>query len=167
MNKKSIKKQPTKTQNHPDQISLFGTAEELIEVPAQPEAQPGIFNFDRSIRRSLNKAINASPYNRHQLAEMLSELCGRYISKPMLDTYTGASRPNKLPADLLPALTFLLGPDLLTEIGAAAGCAVLEERQASFARIGQLQFMVLQARAEQEKTIAALPLLQAAGAGRA
>ena len=147
--------------SQPDQADFFAILEQagaIVDVPEKPSEKTGSLDFDQRIRAGLNELIDRSPFDREQIAEMLSHRTGRRITKIMLDTYTGQSRPNKLPADLLPALTAILGPDLLVKIGEASGCAVLEHQQAKFARLGQLHFIITQARAQASEIVANLPI---------
>ncbi len=153
---------PSRTVSHPAQSDFLAMLDgaDLIEVPQAPSEEKGAMDYDRAVRDCLNRVIDAAPFDREQIAAMLTLRVGRRITKAMLDTYTGASRPNKLPADLLPALSAILGPELLIMIGAAAGCAVLEQRQATFARLGQLQFIIAQAREQQLVVMESLPLMR-------
>lgn len=156
------RRSPSKTIPHPNQQDFLAAldGQPLIEVPATPSDENGGLDYDKAIRNCLNQAIEDSPYNREQIASLISHRVGRRITKPMLDTYTGASRPNKLPADLIPALTAVIGPRLLMMIGEASGCAVLEQQQATFARLGQLQFIIAQAKQQQEQIAQTLPLIK-------
>ena len=156
------KLKPSRTVAHPDQLDLLdglsGDNIDLVEVPAAPSGAPGSCSFDQIIRDELNHMFRTAPFDRDQIAQMLSDLVGRRVTKNNLDTYTGQARPNRLPADLLPALTCLLGPSLLTRIGVAAGCAVMERQDAAFARYGQLHFITVQAKKQEEEMLKSLPL---------
>ncbi len=97
------------------------------------------------IRRALNSALarvqRQRGENRTTLAAELSALTGRRISKVMLDSYTGAGRANRLPADLLPALCVLLGPELLSAIAGLAGCQIMTRDEVILAQAGKVIYL--------------------------
>lgn len=154
----------TPTQHHVDQLALAFDDADLIEVPEEPKCETGAFEFDQRMRRALNNAIKASPLSRDQVADLVSDYCGREVTKSTLDTFTGSGRPNRLPADLLPALTVVLGPDLLNEIALAAGCRVMVREEVQLARLGQTYLLSLQLREEMSRLVEGTPLFKAGGA---
>lgn len=145
------------------QLNLFpvpaiATNVATIEPAPLPASSDGGFECDNLVRQALNRAIKANPMGRDQIAERLSVLVGRKITKAMLDTFTGAGRPNRLPAELLPALTAVLGPVLLDEIARVAGCRVLESEEVQFARLGQAYILFSQMQHEVSENIDMAPL---------
>ncbi|MAO57110.1 MAG: hypothetical protein CMM61_15645 [Rhodospirillaceae bacterium] len=149
-----------------DQLDLFamweGVTADEITIPEKPAATPGAFEFDLAIRKGLNRAIKASPFSRGQIAEQLTSLTGKDITENMLNTYTGKGRPNQLPANLLPALTMVLGPGLMDEIAQAAGCKLVEGNDLKLARLGQLYLVTVMADRETKRLISETPLFKGA-----
>ena len=135
------KRKASPTQSHPDQIDFLTILEgkhTVVTVPDVPIEENGALNQKQKIKIWLNDAIKKSPYNREQIALMISHETGEEISETQINTWTGSSRPNMLPACVLAAMTKVLGPDLANNIFAPAGCVVLERSDAVFARAGQL-----------------------------
>ncbi|WP_421780759.1 hypothetical protein [Kiloniella litopenaei] len=155
-------KKSTKTIKDDRQLDLLSMnePEELVEVPKEPDNNPGALNMEQKTRRALNDAISASPYNRDQIAEMLTSMVDRKITKSMLDSFSGASRPNRLPADLVPALTVVLGTDFLTKLMTPAGCRVMERAEVAFARLGQIVLIKHNLHQQEKELINELPLFQ-------
>jgi len=151
-----------KTKVQKNQLDMLTILEEGIGndivVPNVIEKQPGTFDFDQRIRSSLNNVIKNSVFSRAQIADQLTSLVGRDVSESTLNTYTGKGRPNRLPADLLPALTMVLGPEFLAEIASWAGCQIAERHEMTMARIGQLFLITNAAKKEQEQLIKETPL---------
>ncbi|WP_142849228.1 hypothetical protein [Telmatospirillum sp. J64-1] len=138
---------------------LGGQKEDLIEVPEMPMPAPGAMDYDQRLRDLLNKAIKACPFDREQIAAMVSTLVGREVTKPMIDSWTGATRPNRFPAEMIPAFCEALGNTiLLAGLAEASGCRLIEGRELQFARLGQLWLFIEQASAEQQRLVAELPL---------
>ncbi|WP_142848375.1 hypothetical protein [Telmatospirillum sp. J64-1] len=138
---------------------LGGQKEDLIEVPEMPVPAPGALDFDQRMRDLLNKAIKASPFDREQIAALVSGLVGRDITKAQIDSWTGATRPNRFPAELIPAMCQALGNTvLLSGLAEACGCRLIEGRELQFARLGQLFLVLRQADAEAQRLVAELPL---------
>ena len=158
------KKKSSKTIKDERQLDLLNMnePEELVEVPQEPDSNPGALNMEQRTRRALNDAITASLYTREHIAEMLSPMVGREITKSMLDSFTGASRPNRLPADLLPALTVVLGTNFIGSIMAPAGCRVMEREEVAFARLGQIVLIRHNLLKQENELIAELPLFKGA-----
>ena len=150
---------------HIDQL-LPGTAKpSLVEVPEQPRTDDGELNCDQLVRRLVNEAIDATDISREQLCERLTRLVGRTISVATLNSFTGASRPNRMPADLLPALTIILGPHIMDGIAAAAGYRLLNREDAALARCTQLQLLINKITDELEATAAQISLKATRRAG--
>ena len=126
--------------------------------PAQPAA--GKLAFDQRMRRLLNEAIAAGPYaNREQLAEVVSSYVGRKVSKSMIDSWTGASRPHAFPGHMVPAFCAALGNSiLLTGLAEASGCAVTEGAALIQSRLERLTFVIRLAKAEQRRMLNELPM---------
>ena len=81
----------------------IGTPMTLPE-PADLEPIDGRYDDDQAIRRHLNRLIQASGVNREIIAERMSRYSGHPVSKTMLDSWTGAGRPNAFPLHYLRAL---------------------------------------------------------------
>ncbi|WP_142850742.1 hypothetical protein [Telmatospirillum sp. J64-1] len=140
-------------------LDLLGQKEDLIEVPVQPEPEPGALDYDQRLRALLNKAIRACPFDRDQIASLVSGLVGREVTKAQIDSWTGATRPNRFPAELVPAFCQALGNTiLLAGLAEASGCRLIEGRELQFARLGQLWLFIQKAENEQKRLVAELPL---------
>jgi hypothetical protein len=139
-----------------DFLALLGTPHpELITIPAPPATDPGAMDMDQRLRQLLNEAIKASPHSREKIAAMVSSLANRPITKPMIDCWTGAGRPHRFPADLIPAFCQALGNAvLLRGLAEASGCHVIERDAARDIRIAQLNVIAFRARAEGEALLA-------------
>ena len=88
----------------PSQMGLFGDFEE--------EPSPGSLNCEFEIRAEMVRAIKQSRLSREEIAERMSELIGRTISKEMLDAWTAESkRLHRPPAEFLPAFCVATGSD--------------------------------------------------------
>ncbi|WP_142849789.1 hypothetical protein [Telmatospirillum sp. J64-1] len=140
-------------------LDLLGSQEDLIEVPVPPDLEPGALDYDQRLRALLNKAIKACPFDREQIAALVSSLVGREITKAQIDSWTGATRANRFPAELIPAMCQALGNTiLLSGLAEASGCRLIEGRELQFARLGQLFLVLRQADAEAQRLVAELPL---------
>ena len=148
-----------------DFLGLLGDPQaELLPAPTPPATEPCALAFDQRMRRLLNEAIKASPLDREQIAMGVGALAGRAVTKPMIDSWTGAGRPHRFPADLIPAFCAVLGNSILVQgLGEASGCGVIEGYELQLARMGQLCLFIARARDEQEKIMASLPLFRRGG----
>ena len=135
---------------------------ELIPSPIPTSTAPGALDFDQRIRSLLNDAIKAGPFfDRESLAIAVSVAAGRTITKAMIDSWTGASRPHHFPADLVPAFCVALGNSILLQgLAEAAGCTVAEGWEIQQARLDRLRLFIQYARGEQRRIVASLPLFQ-------
>jgi len=135
---------------------------ELIPAPIPASAQPGALNFEQRLRSLLNDAIKAGPFaDRDALASAVSVPAGRTITKAMIDSWTGASRPHHFPADLVPAFCIALGNSILLQgLAEAAGCTVAEGWEIQKARLDRLRLFIQYARGEQRRIVASLPLFR-------
>jgi len=134
---------------------------DLIPAPVPVPSEPGTLAFDQRMRQLLNDSIKASGFDRDQAAEMVGALVGRPITKAMIDSWTGASRPHHFPADLVPAFSIALGNSILLQgLAEAAGCRVAEGREVMQARLERLGVFIAYARAEQRRLLGSLPLFQ-------
>lgn len=147
-----------------DFMALLEGAVDLPEAPA-PKHDAGGLDMDQSMRRLLNKAIEAGPFgNREQLAEAVSFHAGRRVSKAMIDSWTGASRPHAFPAHLVPAFCAALGNSILLQgLAEAAGCGVTECADLIRSRLDRLSLFIRFARAEQRRLVASSPLFAQGG----
>lgn len=142
----------------PLQAGLFDgldalTAQELrlVEVPSVPAPRAGGCDDDAALRRELTRHMKGSAFGRDTIAQHMSELTGRVITRAQLDAWTGPSRDNRFPVAYLRAWLWACGTDagaFLSWLAEGLGYVVLSAREAQWARIGQL--MVLSSRAKQE-----------------
>ncbi|MQP64738.1 hypothetical protein GE253_05195 [Niveispirillum sp. SYP-B3756] len=129
-------------------------AAEQVPVPAEPSRQPASLDLTSRIRRWTNEAIEQSVFSRPQIAEIMSDLTGRAITKPMIDTWTGESRTNRMPAELVPAFCVAVGnAHLLQQMAAVMGALVMDTQQARLARMGQYALITVMAQ-EQMRALA-------------
>ena len=135
---------------------------ELIPSPVPASTAPGAMDFEQRLRSLLNDAIKAGPFfDRESLAIAVSVAAGRTITKAMIDSWTGASRPHHFPADLVPAFCVALGNSILLQgLAEAAGCTVAEGWEIQQARLDRLRLFIQYARGEQRRIVASLPLFQ-------
>jgi len=133
---------------------------ELIPAPIPASSQPG--DFSQRMRDLLNTAIKAGPFaDRDTLASAVSVPAGRPITKAMIDSWTGASRPHHFPADLVPAFCTALGNSILLQgLAEGAGCTVAEGWEIQQARLDRLRLFIQYARGEQRRIVASLPLFR-------
>jgi len=74
-------------------------------------------NFDNEIRISLRSAIKESIYSRVQIAERMSFLTGRNITKAQLDSWTAESKKaHNFPTAYLPAFVISCGREEIMEL---------------------------------------------------
>ena len=153
----------------PRQTDFMALLEGSVDLPAVPEPrrEAGALGLDQRLRQLLNEAIKAGPFvDREALAEAVSFHAGRPITKAMIDSWTGAARPHRLPADLVPAICVALGNSILLQgLAEAAGCAVTESAQLIQSRLDRLALFIRFAKAEQRRLIAASPLFRGARHG--
>jgi hypothetical protein len=145
-------------------LDLPGAA--LLPAPIPASTLPGGLDFAQRMRQLLNDAIKAGPFaDRETLAEAVSIPAGRTITKAMIDSWTGASRPHHFPADMVPAFCAALGNSILLQgLAEAAGCTVAEGWQVQQARLDRLRLFIQYARGEQRRIVAGLPLFRQGGA---
>lgn len=148
-----------------DLLSLIDNPEAtLIQVPAEPASGPGAMEMDDRIRDLLNQAIRCSAFNREQIAASMTALAGREITKAQLDSWTGASRPNRFPADLAAAFCAATGNTVLLQgMAEAAGCRLIERHELQYARLGQLWFFIRYAHDQADQLVRELPLFREVG----
>lgn len=153
----------------PRQIDFMALLDGVVDLPETPAPKPdaGGLDMDQSTRRLLNQAIAAGPFGtREQLAEAVSFHAGRRVSKAMIDSWTGASRPHAFPAHLVPAFCAALGNSILLHgLAEAAGCGVTESADLIRSRLDRLTLFIRFARAEQRRLIAEAPLFREARHG--
>lgn len=154
-------------QHDPRQSDFLALLEGAIEIPTpQPEAkhEAGSLNLDQNTRRLLNEAIKAGPFSsRDDLAEAVSFHAGRKVTKAMIDSWTGASRPHALPAHMIPVFCRVLGNSILfAGLAGHVGCAVTESADLIRSRLSRLTLFIRLAKAEQKRLIAETPLFREA-----
>ena len=145
----------------PRQLQFISTLDrELVNVPEAPEQAPASHDHDQRLRRWLNEAIDKSPLNRDQIASAITVLGGRPVTKPMLDTWTGAGRPNRFPMDLAGAFCLAVGNNHVMEMVAGSiGARISDTVEAQLARMGQWALIIAHAQQEQRVLAASLPAL--------
>ena len=153
--------------NDPRQGDMFALLEGVIALPAAPEPSraAGALDMDQRLRGLLNQAIADGPFaSREQLAEAVSFHAGRRITKAMIDSWTGASRPHAFPAHLIPAFCAALGNSVLLQgLAEAAGCGITESADLIRSRLERLTLFIRFAKAEQRRLVAATPLFMGGG----
>lgn len=167
LSKWTVRKTGRGRAHDPRQLQFLAQLEErLVEVPAEPSRDRASHDLDQPLRRWLNEAIDRSPLSRDQIADAMTVLSGRPITKSMLDTWTGAGRVNRFPAELLPAFCIACGNNLVMErLAADMGARLSDTQEATLARMGQWALLIAQGFAEQRalaQRLPALPLLKAA-----
>ncbi len=143
------------------QLDFLALLEGVVALPPPPRRVERL-DFNQHMRRALNEAIKAGPFaNRESLAEAVSPMAGRVVTKAMLDSWTGASRPHALPAAMVAPLSLALGNSILVNaVAEPAGCAVSESADLIQSRVERLGLFIRFAKAEQRRLIAATPLFQ-------
>jgi hypothetical protein len=151
------------------QMDMLALLDGAITMPCapSPRREAGGLDCDQKMRVLLNRAIAAGPFtNRADLAELVGRHAGRPVSKAMIDSWTGASRPHALPAHMIPALCAALGNTiLLSGLAEASGCAVTESADLVRSRLDKLTLFIRLARAEQRRLAADMPFFQEARHG--
>ena len=158
-------KKPRRRAFDPNQLQLLAALERTMvtETPAREQAPAGL-DLDQKVRRWLHEAIDLSPLSREQIGEAMTALCGREVTKPMLDSWTGASRPNRFPLDLLPSFCAAVGNNyVLEKLAEPIGVVIADTVSAKLARLGR-QTLLIALATEQQKALAAslagMPLFQ-------
>lgn len=144
------------------QGDLFAQIEaaEQVPLPQEPDRSPSSLDLSSRMRRWVNEAIALSPFDRPQIASIMTELTGRPVTKPMLDTWTGESRTNRMPGDLVPAFCLAVGnTHLLQQMAAAMGALVMDTQQARLARMGQYALITVLAQEQMRALAECLPPL--------
>lgn len=140
-------------------VKLLEAAEQ-VPLPVEPDRKPASLDLSSRIRRWTNEAIGLSVFDRPQIAAIMSELTGRAITKPMLDTWTGESRANRMPAELVPAFCLAVGNvRLKQQMAAAMGALVMDTQQARLARMGQYALITVMAQEQMRVLADSLPPL--------
>ena len=145
------------------EISLFADlgVEPLVEIPSPAPVSPGQCDDDQRLRRCLTEVIKSSPRSREQIAASMTEMVGSPITVSMLYTWTGPSRPNNFPLRYLRAFLIACEVDaasLLDLVLSDTGYAVVDERAATLARLGQVYALICWGQTEANRLSAALPV---------
>jgi len=145
----------------PRQLRFLASLEgDLVTVPAEPEQAPASHDHDQKVRLWLNEAIKKSPLDREQIASAMTVLGGRAVSKPMLDSWTGAERPNRFPLDLVGAFCLAVGNNHVMErLADSIGARLSDTIEAQLARLGQWALVMAHAQQEQRLLAASLPAM--------
>jgi len=149
----------------PRQTDFLALLEGAIDFPAtapEPRHDAGALDLDQRLRVLLNAAIKAGPFSdRDALADAVSFHAGRRVTKAMIDSWTGASRPHALPAHLVPSFCAALGNTILLQgVAEHAGCAVTESAELIRSRLDRLALFIRFAKAEQRRLIDGSPLFR-------
>jgi len=141
-----------------DFLGLLDSRLSLLPAPRLPDVGAPL-TMDRRVRELLNVAIAESGMDRETIAAELSPLAGRRITKAQIDSWTGASRLNRFPSELLAPICAVLGNTILLEgVAQAVGCTITTGYNRQLARLGQLALFMAQAGAERDAIIADLPV---------
>lgn len=116
-----------------------------VPPPAVPDPSPlpGLFDDNQRIRRHLNALIKASGVDRETLATRMSRLTGKAISKTMIDSWTGAGRPNAFPLHHLRAFVRACEADpsaewsFLSALMDGTGWSPMDAARARLVELGQ------------------------------
>ncbi len=132
-------------------------------IPQPAPATPGSMDFRPQLSHLVSKMLAAAyaadeTYDRYYIAAICSRLCGKEVSKLMLDGYTAESRETfNLPLYLVPALETACKSTLLTEwLAEVRGGRLLLGPAAIDAEIGRLE----STRYEAAETLKQLRLLR-------
>lgn len=139
MSKRSSKR-PSKRTDDPNQLSLEPL---FFEPPKTTPNVEGSRDISGRIREALGEVLsdaNRAGKDRWDVATEISRLCGRDVSKNMLDRYTAQSGVDyRFPAEILPALCQATGDiSVLDILAEACGCKVLRGEEAALAELGAL-----------------------------
>lgn len=136
-----------------DFYALLGDLE-AVPMPEEPAREPGAMELDQPMRRWLGEAIDKSARSRAIIAENMASLSGRAITKAQLDSWTGASRPHRFPAELLPAFCAACGNIYVMErLAATMGAEIADATTAKLAHLGRWHLATSYA-ATQARTLA-------------
>lgn len=144
----------------PRQLQLLAELDRsLVTIPETPEQSAGL-DLDQKTRRWLNEAITKAPLDREQIGQAMSALSGQNITKPMLDSWTGAARATRFPLHLAPAFCSAVGNNhVIEKLAAAMGLRVADTQEAMLARLGQWTLLIAHATEQQRALVAQLPNL--------
>lgn len=125
----------------------------LLDIWESLSMEPGSMDIRTGIAGMLSKAISTSRKSRYEIAAQVSELVGRDISKSTLDAWTAESKEDhRLPADVVPALCFVLHDfSLLRLLGKTCGCNVLEYDEAIYAEIAKKERLIRELMSDKER----------------
>ena len=88
-----------------DQISLYDLIGDIEMSERTTDRKAPILKADADVRRMLTDTLKSSPYDRNVIAERMSDLLGRQITKAQLDSWSAESKEtHKFPLAYLPAL---------------------------------------------------------------
>ncbi len=118
--------------------------------------------MDKEIRAALNQAIKKCGKSRDLIANEMSKLMGRKVTKTMLNAYTGESRQlNRFPLSMLLAFEIATESYNLTKlISKRRGCELLVGEDIALAKLARIERkkLALERRAQNIKqTIAEAP----------
>jgi hypothetical protein len=101
---------------------------------------PPALDLDRELRAALSEAIEQCGKTRDEIAEHMSRLAGRPITKAQLDAWTaGSKKAWAFPAALLPAfIQATTAPEVLELLASALGLRVMTEDAWNLAELGRV-----------------------------
>jgi len=85
----------------------------------------------------LAAAIRKSPLSREQVIDDLALLLGRQVSRAQFDAWTAESNRNRMPADVLVGLSFIVGARALDILLEPLGLRTADRRDQAYADLGR------------------------------
>lgn len=113
----------------------------LFEVPEPPSHDAGSQCHRVAVCHLVGRMLKETPQDRYEIAASMSRLCGREVSKYMLDAYAAEGREEfNAPAYLLPALEIACENYLFTNwLASVRGGRFLVGQEALNAELGRLE----------------------------
>lgn len=147
---------PRKTRLHPNQLGF------AFDPPA-PASQPAeLAGFERQISRAVGAVLKEDPRSREVIAAEMSVLLDEEVSCHMLNAYASAAREeHKVVASRFFALLAVTNRfDVLDRLLRQVGAAVLVGEEVHVARLGQIDRMIAELKAERTNIAARAPLIR-------
>lgn len=114
---------------------------DLFEVPEPAEPRPYSMSYSAEIAELVSAILDQSPDDHWQIAASMSRLCGREVSKYMLDAWSSPARETfNIPLYLVPVLEQAASTHELTAwLCQVRGAKPLFGRDALHPELGRLQ----------------------------
>lgn len=149
-----------KARAHPAQM---GFAFDAPPVPAKGAA--GLAGFEKRVNGMVGAILateHAAGRPREIVAAEMSVLLGEDVSKAMLDAYASPARSDhKVPFSRLMALIVVTGrQDMFDPLMREGGMGILVGEEVNTARMGHLDRVIEQARAEKKRIAGSAPLIR-------